>query len=118
MPRANQHRHPSTDGQVLQIPAGRNLPRAHAGSDGEESNARRDDFAPGKGFSRHGICKRKGLTAKDYIVGVRALRRALWLAEGMQESPDVFASPANLALATANLAELRPKWDTLERRRK
>ena len=57
------------------------------------------------------ILKQNGLTAKDYIVGVPTLRMALWLAEGMVASPLVFASPANLAFAKANLAQLQPKWD-------
>ena len=61
------------------------------------------------------ICKQNGLTAKDYIVGVPALRMALWLAEGMPANPDIFASPANLAFAKANLAELHPKWIAAER---
>jgi hypothetical protein len=63
---------------------------------------------------RMAICKRNGLTANDFIVGVRALRMALWLAEGMQASPDVFASPENLTFANANLAQLQPKWHALE----
>lgn len=63
---------------------------------------------------RMAICKRGGLTANDFTVGVRALRMALWLAEGMQASPDVFASPENLAFANANLAQLQPKWHALE----
>ena len=63
---------------------------------------------------RMAICKRNGLTANDFIVGVRALRMALWLAEGMQANPNVVASPANLAFANANLARLRKKWQALE----
>jgi len=60
------------------------------------------------------ILKQNGLTAKDYIVGVPTLRMALWLAKGMAASPLVFASPANLAFAKANLAQLQPKWDAVD----
>jgi hypothetical protein len=60
------------------------------------------------------ICKRNGLTAKDYIVGVPTLRMALWLAGGMPANPNIFASPTNLAFAKANLAELHPKWIAAE----
>ena len=60
------------------------------------------------------ILKQNGLTAKDYIVGVPTLRMALWLAEGVAASPLVFASPANLAFAKANLAQLQPKWDAAD----
>ncbi|PYT33825.1 MAG: hypothetical protein DMG58_06350 [Acidobacteria bacterium] len=62
------------------------------------------------------ILKKNGLTAKDYIIGVPALRMALWRAQGMAESSLVYASPANLAFAKANLAQLKPKWDAAEGR--
>jgi len=60
------------------------------------------------------ILKQNGLTAKDYVTGVPALRMALWLAEGLPAGPTVFASPANLAFAKANLAQLRPKWEAVD----
>jgi len=41
---------------------------------------------------------------------------ALWRAQGMAESSLVYASPANLAFAKANLAQLKPKWDAAEGR--
>ena len=55
-----------------------------------------------------------GLSAKEYIVGVPALRMAMWRAEGVPEGPKVFASPANLAFAKANLAQLKPKWEAVD----
>src|SRR5262245_52182733 len=42
------------------------------------------------------ILKRHGLTAKEYLVGVPALRMALLVAQGIH-SPNVVASPANVA---------------------
>src|SRR4026209_2534452 len=38
------------------------------------------------------ILKQNGLTAKDYVVGVPALRMAIWLAKGMAPSQLVYAS--------------------------
>jgi hypothetical protein len=55
------------------------------------------------------ILKRNGLTATEYLVGVPALRMAMMIAQGIQ-SPDIFASPANVAFVKANLAELEPRW--------
>lgn len=61
------------------------------------------------------IVKQHALTAKEYIVGVPALRMALWLADGRATpSTLVFASPANLAFAKANLSQLKPKWDAID----
>lgn len=60
------------------------------------------------------ILKANHLTAKDYVVGVPALRMAVWRAEGVPESPKVFASPANLAFVKANLAQLKPKWEAVD----
>ena len=54
--------------------------------------------------------KRNGLTAREYLVGVPALRMAMMIAQGTQ-APNIFASPSNVAFAKANLAELKPKWD-------
>jgi len=55
------------------------------------------------------ILKRNGLTAREYLVGVPALRMAMMMAEGI-EAPDIVASPANVAFVKANLAELAPRW--------
>jgi hypothetical protein len=55
------------------------------------------------------ILKRNGLTAREYLVGVPALRMAMMVAEGTQ-APNIFASPANVAFVKANRAELEPKW--------
>jgi len=56
-----------------------------------------------------------GLKAKDYIYGVPALRMALMAAQGLS-APTIVASPANLAFAKANLAQLKPKMDAAEGR--
>jgi hypothetical protein len=60
------------------------------------------------------ILKRNQLTAKDYIVGVPALRMALLAASGLPESPKIIASPANVAFAKANLSVLKPKMDAAD----
>ena len=57
-----------------------------------------------------GILKENNLTARDYIVGVPTLRMALLAAQGL-DSPNVVASPANVAFAKANLTQLKPKMD-------
>ena len=59
------------------------------------------------------ILKRNSLTARDYIVGVPALRMAL-LAAGGRTSPTIVASPANVSFAKANLSVLKPKMDTAD----
>ena len=59
------------------------------------------------------IAKQNGLTAKEYLVGVPALRMALLAAQG-RASPMIIASPANVAFAKANLAELKPKMDAAD----
>ncbi|HYL74363.1 MAG TPA: hypothetical protein VEU96_09155 [Bryobacteraceae bacterium] len=59
------------------------------------------------------IAKQNGLTAKEYLVGVPALRMALLAAQGMV-GPSIIASPANVAFAKANLAELKPKMDAAD----
>jgi hypothetical protein len=59
------------------------------------------------------ILKQNSLTARDYIVGVPALRQAIWMASG-RNAPNLVASPANLAFAKANLAELKPRMDTAD----
>ena len=43
-----------------------------------------------------------------------ALRMAMMIAEGVPASAKVVASPANVAFAKANLAELTPKMNAAE----
>ena len=59
------------------------------------------------------ILKQNGLTARDYLIGVPALRMALMAAEGAT-APNIVASPANVAFAKANLAQLKPKMDAAD----
>lgn len=59
------------------------------------------------------ILKQHDLTAKDYLVGVPALRQAIWSAAG-RTGPNINASPANLAFAKANLAQLQRKMDAAD----
>jgi hypothetical protein len=54
------------------------------------------------------ILKRNHLTARDYLVGVPALRMAILAAQGMK-SDAIVASPANVDFARANLAQLKPR---------
>ena len=56
------------------------------------------------------ILKQNDLTARDYLIGVPALRMALMAAQGAS-APTVVASPANVAFAKANLSQLKPKMD-------
>ena len=60
------------------------------------------------------ILKQNGLTPREYIIGVPALRMALLAAQGMPPGPKIIASPANVAFAKANLAELKPKMDAAD----
>jgi hypothetical protein len=60
------------------------------------------------------ILKENSLTAQDYLVGVPALRMALMVAQGLPAGPTVVASPANVAFAKANLAQLKPKMDAAD----
>jgi hypothetical protein len=59
------------------------------------------------------ILKQNSLTARDYLVGVPALRMALLAAQGAT-TPNIVASPANVAFAKANLAQLKPKMDAAD----
>jgi len=59
------------------------------------------------------ILKQNSLTARDYLIGVPALRMALMAAQGAT-APNIVASPANLAFAKANLAQLKPKMDAAD----
>jgi len=61
------------------------------------------------------ILKQNGLTAQEYLVGVPALRMALAVASpGGASSSNVYASPANVAFAKANYAQLKPKMDAAD----
>jgi hypothetical protein len=60
------------------------------------------------------ILKQNGLTAQEYLVGVPALRMALMAAQGLSNAPNIIASPANIAFAKANLAQLKPKMDAAD----
>jgi hypothetical protein len=59
------------------------------------------------------IATKHGLSARDYTYGVPALRMALIAAQGLT-GPNIIASPANVAFAKANLAELKPKMDAVD----
>jgi hypothetical protein len=59
------------------------------------------------------ILKQHSLTSQEYLIGVPALRMALMAAQGVS-SPTVIASPANVAFAKANLAQLKPKMDAAD----
>jgi hypothetical protein len=59
------------------------------------------------------ILKQNNLSARDYIVGVPTMRQAIWLASG-GPGPGLVASPANLAFAKANLAQLKPRMDAAD----
>ena len=59
------------------------------------------------------ILKDQGLTAKEYMVGGPALRMAMLIAEG-NASPNIYASPENLAFAKKNMAVLKPRADSVE----
>ena len=59
------------------------------------------------------ILKQNSLTARDYLIGVPALRMALMAAQGAT-APNIVASPVNLAFAKANLARLKPKMDAAD----
>jgi hypothetical protein len=60
------------------------------------------------------ILKQNNLTAREYLVGVPALRMALMAAQGLPTGPNIIASPANVAFAKAHLAELKPKMDAAD----
>ena len=59
------------------------------------------------------ILKQNSLTARDYLIGVPTLRMALMAAQGTS-TPNIVASPANVAFAKANLAQLKPKMDAAD----
>ena len=47
-------------------------------------------------------------------MGVPALRMALMAAQGVTSNSAIIASPANVAFAKANLAQLKPKMDAAD----
>ena len=59
------------------------------------------------------ILKQNNLTTRDYLIGVPALRMALMAAQGAT-APNIVASPANVAFAKTNLAQLKPKMDAAD----
>ena len=59
------------------------------------------------------ILKQNSLTARDYLIGVPALRMALMAAQGATAA-NIVASPANVAFAKANLTQLKPKMDAAD----
>jgi hypothetical protein len=60
------------------------------------------------------ILKDNGLTAREYLVGVPTLRMALMVAQGRPTSSNIVASPANVAFAKSNMAELKPKLNAAD----
>jgi hypothetical protein len=60
------------------------------------------------------IVKQNGLTAREYLVGVPALRMALLAAQGGPLGASAIASPVNVAFAKAHLAQLKPKMNAAE----
>jgi hypothetical protein len=59
------------------------------------------------------ILKENSLTAREYLIGVPTLRMALMAAQGVT-TPNIVASPANVAFAKANIAQLKPKMDAAD----
>jgi hypothetical protein len=61
-----------------------------------------------------GILTQNGLTATEYLVGTSALTMAYTIAAtSVKNNPAIFASPANVAFAKANLAQLKPRMDAV-----
>jgi len=62
------------------------------------------------------ILKKHGLTAREYLVGVPALRMAILRAQSGDGpgSDALIVSADNLAFAKANLSELKPKLEAVE----
>jgi len=62
------------------------------------------------------ILKKHGLTAREYLVGVPALRMAILRAQSGDGpgSDALIVSADNLAFAKANLSELKPKLEAAE----
>lgn len=60
------------------------------------------------------ILQQNNLTAREYLIGVPALRMALMVAQGMPQNERIVASPTNVAFAKAHLAELKPRMDAAD----
>ncbi len=59
------------------------------------------------------ILTQNGLSVRDYLIGTNALVMAYTIAARGASNPYIFAWPANIAFAKANLAELKPKMDAV-----
>ena len=59
------------------------------------------------------ILQQNRLTAREYHIGVPVLRMAIMAAQGIS-SPNIIASPSNIAFAKANLAQLKSKMDAAD----
>ena len=59
------------------------------------------------------ILTQNGLTARDYLIGTNAFVMAYTIAVTGASNTYIFASPANIAFAKANLAQLKPKMDAV-----
>jgi hypothetical protein len=59
------------------------------------------------------ILTQNGLTVRDYLTGSNALVMAYTIAATNASNDYIFASPANIAFAKANLAQLKPKMDAV-----
>jgi len=60
------------------------------------------------------ILKENGLTAQEYLVGGPTLRMALMVAQGAPGGSNIIASPANVAFAKENLAQLKARMDAMD----
>ena len=60
-----------------------------------------------------GILTQNGLTVREYFLGTSALTMAYTIAATGVNNPAILASPANVAFAKANLAQLKPKMDAV-----
>ena len=69
----------------------------------------------GKGSQGDGDPPAERVDGPRDLIGVPALRMALMAAQGIN-GPTVVASPANVAFAKANLAQLKPKMDAADGR--
>lgn len=63
-----------------------------------------------------GILKQNGLTAREYTVGVVALRMSLMASSSPAGAGSaIVASPENVAFAKANLGTLNPRMEEIDR---
>jgi len=74
------------------------------------------------------ILNKNGLTAQEYLIGLPALRMALYwadrypgfsedLLEHIRTDPIIFASRYNISFAKANMAQLKPRMEAVDARR-